>query len=142
MKKDNKKNSQMKIGGLADSCDVGVSTVLYYQRLGLLSEPPKPKNGGYRIYAESHVERLRQIRNAQAYGFTLNEIKTILFHHKDADCSSVRSLIEERLKAISTQIRALENSRKSLARLLASCDGKCSIGDCPLLKKLGLKNPR
>jgi MerR family mercuric resistance operon transcriptional regulator len=141
MRKNNKNNSQMKIGGLALSCDVGVSTVLYYQRLGLLPEPPKPKNGGYRIYAESHVERLRQIRNAQAYGFTLNEIKTIFFHHKNEDCASVRSLIEERLEAINTQIRTLGSSRKSLSGLLASCEGKCSNGDCPLFNKLGLKKP-
>jgi len=139
MKKNDKKKSPLKIGGLAASCDVGVSTVLYYQRLGLLSEPPKPNNGGYRIYAESHVERLRQIRNAQAFGFTLNEIKTLLSHHKDADCSSVRLLIEERLKAMTTQIRALQSSRKNLASLLASCDGKCSNGGCLLLKKLGFR---
>ena len=141
MKKVEKKNSQLKIGGLAASCEVGVSTVLYYQRLGLLSEPPKPKNGGYRTYAESHVERLRQIRNAQAYGFRLNEIKTILSHHKNADCASIRSLIEKRLKEMNTQIRTLESSREGLTSLLASCDGKCSNGDCQLFKKLGFKKP-
>ena len=129
------------IGGLADACDVGVSTVLYYQRLGLLPEPPKPKNGGYRVYGESHIERLQQIRNAQAYGFTLTEIKTIFLCHENKDCGSVRSLIETRLKDINAQIQTLGSSRKSLSNLLCACKGKCRNGDCPLFKELGFHKP-
>lgn len=131
----------MTIGGLADSCDVGVSTVLYYQRVGLLPEPPKPENGGYRVYAECHAERLRQIRNAQAYGFTLKEIGTIFNHRENDDCASAKTLIEKRIKAIQSQARKLEISRKNLISLAALCEGKCGNGDCPLFKKLGSKNP-
>jgi DNA-binding transcriptional MerR regulator len=137
----NKKSGHLTIGGLADTCDVGVSTVLYYQRIGLLPEPQKPKHGGFRVYDESHIERLWQIRNAQMYGFTLKEIESIFFHWENDDCQSVRSLITARITTIQKKVLVLKKSLKSLIKLVDCCDGACSDGDCPLFKKLrGKKN--
>ena len=135
-----KKNGHMTIEGLADSCDVSVSTVLYYQRLGLLPEPPKPKHGGFRVYDESHIVRLRQIRNAQTYGFTLKGIGSILYHLENENCAPVKSLIAERLKAIQSNIRTLKGSQKSLNSLDDCCNGKCCNGGCLILQKLSCQN--
>ena len=142
MEANNKKLNQAKltIGALAKNCDVGVTTVRYYQQIGLLPEPSKPKHGGYRVYDESHIERLCQIRNAQSYGFSLKEIESILDCRKNDDCKSVKSLIAERIAAIQDKALALKKSLKGLTNLACCCDGKHGKGACPLLKKLGKKD--
>src|SRR3954468_24758812 len=76
MVRDQAKNSDT-IGGLAKAAGVGVETIRYYQRRGLLTEPARPP-GEVRRYGEGDVKRLRFIRSAQAAGFTLNEISELL----------------------------------------------------------------
>ena len=104
----NLNRTKLTIGGLAKSCDVGVSTVRYYQQISLLSEPSKPKHGAYRIYDESHIERIRQIRNAQSHGFSLKEIESIFEHIKNDDCKSLKSLIAGRIAAIQDKALVLK----------------------------------
>ena len=70
--------NNLSIGKLAQAADVGVETVRYYQRRGLL-ETPSDKDG-MRRYAEGHVDRLRFIKRAQTVGFTLEEIADLLIY--------------------------------------------------------------
>lgn len=125
---------------MAESCNVGVTTVRYYQQIGLLTEPSKPKHGGYRVYDKSHIERLWQIRNAQSFGFSLKEIKKIFDYRKNDDCQSVKSLITERIVAITNKARVLKESVKYLTSLADCCDGKHDKGKCPLFQKLARKD--
>ncbi len=128
--------SGLTIAGLARAADVGVETVRYYQRRGLLETPDRPDGdgpaGGIRRYDGDDVRRLRFIRSAQAAGFTLEQIGELLALDATEDRASVRALATERLVALDTQIAALEKARASLRRLARECDSG-SAGPCPIL---------
>jgi MerR family mercuric resistance operon transcriptional regulator len=119
------------IGGLAKSAGVGVETVRYYQRRGLLLEPPRPP-GEIRRYGDDDLRRLRFIRRAQAAGFTLEQIGELLALDRTDDRVRVRELATERLAALDERIAELEQSRAALERLRSTCaSGK--KGPCPIL---------
>jgi MerR family mercuric resistance operon transcriptional regulator len=125
------KNSDT-IGGLAKTAGVGVETVRYYQRRGLLPEPARP-TGEVRRYSEEDVKRLKFIRSAQAAGFTLNEIKELLDLDAADDRARVRGLAQARVAALDDKITELREARDALAYLAATCAGKRG-GPCPILK--------
>lgn len=124
------KNSDT-IGGLAKAAGVGVETVRFYQRRGLLAEPARPA-GEVRRYAESDVRRLRFIRSAQAAGFTLNEIKELLDLDSSDDRARARALAQARVAAIDEKIAELRRARDALEALATACAGK-RRGPCPIL---------
>ena len=119
------------IGGLAKAAGVGVETVRYYQRRGLLQEPARPA-GEIRRYAESDVKRLRFIRSAQAAGFTLNEIKELLDLDAADDRARARELAAARVAALDEKIKEMQEAREALAQLATACAKKRS-GPCPIL---------
>ncbi len=124
------KNSDT-IGGLAKAAGVGVETVRYYQRRGLLPEPARPP-GEVRRYSDDDVRRLRFIRRAQAAGFTLEEIGELLALDRTDDRARVRELAAERLAALDTRIAELDRARAALERLRSACaSGK--KGPCPII---------
>lgn len=125
------KNSDT-IGGLANAAGVGVETVRYYQRRGLLPEPARPP-GEVRRYGDEDVKRLRFIRSAQAAGFTLNEIKELLDLDASDDRARVRELAQARVAAINAKIAELRDARDALAGLAAACATKRG-GPCPILE--------
>jgi MerR family mercuric resistance operon transcriptional regulator len=119
------------IGGLAKAAGVGVETVRYYQRRGLLPEPARPP-GEVRRYGDDDLRRLRFIRRAQAAGFTLEQIGELLALDRTDDRNRVRTLATERLAALDDRIAELEQSRAALERLRSTCaSGK--KGPCPIL---------
>lgn len=119
------------IGGLAKAAGVGVETVRYYQRRGLLPEPARPP-GEVRRYGDDDLRRLRFIRRAQAAGFTLEQIGELLALDRTDDRVRVRALATERLAALDDRIAELEQSRAALERLRSTCaSGK--KGPCPIL---------
>jgi MerR family transcriptional regulator, mercuric resistance operon regulatory protein len=122
------KNSDT-IGGLAKAAGVGVETVRYYQRRGLLPEPARPP-GEVRRYGEQDVRRLRFIRSAQAAGFTLNEIGELLA--LDAADDRARALAQARVAALDARIAQLQEARDALAGLATACASKRG-GPCPIL---------
>jgi MerR family transcriptional regulator, mercuric resistance operon regulatory protein len=124
------KNSDM-IGGLAAAAGVGVETVRYYQRRGLLPEPPRP-HGAVRRYGGEDVKRLRFIRSAQAAGFTLNEIKELLDLDASDDRARARALAQARVAALDERIEELRRAREALAALASACASK-GRGPCPIL---------
>ena len=124
------KNSDT-IGGLAKAAGVGVETVRYYQRRGLLPEPARPP-GEVRRYGGTDVKRLRFIRSAQAAGFTLNEIKELLDLNAADDRVRARQLAQARVAAIDAKIAELREARDALASLAGACARKRG-GPCPIL---------
>lgn len=124
--------STMTIAKFADSGGVGVETVRYYQRRGLLNEPARPR-GGIRRYGEDEIRRLRFIRQAQTAGFTLNEIARLLALHATDDRPQVLELACSRIAALDAQITAMQAARDALSRLADNC-GSGSSGPCPILK--------
>jgi MerR family mercuric resistance operon transcriptional regulator len=124
------KNSDT-IGGLAKAAGVGVETVRYYQRRGLLSEPARPP-GEVRRYGAEDEKRLRFIRSAQAAGFTLNEIKELIELDASDDRARARELAQARVAALDDKIAEIRRARDALAALATACasGGK---GPCPIL---------
>ena len=125
------KNSDT-IGGLARAAGVGVETVRYYQRRGLLPEPARPP-GEIRRYGEEDLRRLRFIRRAQAAGFTLEQIGELLALDRTDDRARVRELAQTRVAALDEKIADLKEARDALAGLASDCARKRG-GPCPILK--------
>ncbi|NIJ21256.1 MerR family mercuric resistance operon transcriptional regulator [Sphingomonas naasensis] len=125
------------IAGLAKAGDVGVETARYYQRRGLLPEPPRTGGsglgGGIRRYGSDDVRRLRFIRNAQTAGFTLEEIAELLALDATQDRARVRALATARIAALDSRIAELEAARAALGRLAAHCSAS-DRGPCPILE--------
>jgi MerR family mercuric resistance operon transcriptional regulator len=120
------------IGGLARAAGVGVETVRYYQRRGLLPEPARPP-GEVRRYSGEDVKRLKFIRSAQAAGFTLNEIGELIALDASDDRARARELAQARVAAIDEKIAELVEARDALAGLATDCARKRG-GPCPILK--------
>jgi MerR family mercuric resistance operon transcriptional regulator len=124
------KNSDT-IGGLAKAAGVGVETVRYYQRRGLLAEPARP-HGEVRRYGDEDLRRLRFIRSAQTAGFTLNEIKELLDLDASDDRARARQLASARVAELDAKIAELREAREALAGLASACANERS-GPCPIL---------
>ena len=124
------------IAGLAREGGVGVETVRYYQRRGLLETPERPEGsgstGGIRRYTADDVRRLRFIRSAQAAGFTLEQIGELVALDATDDRARARQLANERIAALDAKIQELKRVRASLQRLAHEC-GSSSEGPCPIL---------
>ena len=118
------------IGRLAASGGVGVETVRFYQRRGLLETPTRAD--GIRRYGSNDVRRLRFIRQAQGAGFTLEEIKELLDLDASEDRSRARELANARVHALDARIAELQRARDALRRLAREC-GSGSAGPCPIL---------
>ncbi len=125
------------IGQLARNAAVGVETVRFYERKGLLEEPDR-RPSGYRQYDEAVVDRLRFIRRAKELGFTLNEIKELLSLRIDpaTTCADVRQRAETKIVDIEDKMRSLRRMKKALLKLTESCSGRGPVDDCPILEAL------
>jgi MerR family transcriptional regulator, copper efflux regulator len=124
------------IGALARRAGVGIDTVRYYERTGLIA-PRTRLASGYRRYTELEVSRLRFIRRAQALGFTLKEVRELLSLSAQRDVARVKRSAQAKLQDVEERIAELEKVRKGLATLIAACPGHGRAADCPILKTLG-----
>jgi MerR family mercuric resistance operon transcriptional regulator len=118
------------IGGLAAAGSVGVETVRFYQRKGLLQTPTRQT--GIRRYGREDVRRLRFIKQAQTAGFTLAEVKELLELDAGEDRPRARELAAVRLEALAAKIAELRRARDALQRLAREC-AEGSTGRCPIL---------
>lgn len=127
--------SDLTISRAARKADVGVETIRFYERKGLIDQPLKPRGGGYRIYSEDTVKRIQFIRQAQELGFSLGEIRELLSLQADpqAECEDVRAQAEKKLAEVERKIEQLGAIRSALKDLIAACPrqglatGRCSI---------------
>lgn len=124
-------------GKLAKAADINVETLRYYEKRGLLPEPPRKKSG-YRVYPETAVDRLNFIKGAQALGFTLAEIHDLLNLRVDEQATThdVRLRAEEKLSEIDRKIMALQTMRTALHHLVEQCHGDGPTAECPILDAL------
>lgn len=124
----------MTIAGLAREGGVGVETVRFYQRRGLLEEPKVGgvAPGGVRRYGPEHVRKLRFIRSAQSAGFTLAEIGDLMALDATEDRDEARRLATVRLKALDARISELQRARAALKHLVSACRASAS-GPCPII---------
>lgn len=118
------------IGQLAAGGGVGVETIRFYQRKGLIATPAR--EGGIRRYGPEDLRRLRFIRQAQPAGFTLEEIRELLALDSGEDRGRARTLAVSRIEALDSKIAELGRARDALRRLAAEC-GQGGGGPCPIL---------
>lgn len=123
------------IGRLAAEADVGVETVRFYQRRGLLDTPSR--DGGVRRYGAQDLRRLHFIRQAQTAGFTLEEIKELLALDASEDRHRAHELANARVAALDEKIAELTRARDALKHLAHQC-GTGASGPCPILQAFGV----
>lgn len=120
------------IGDVADAAGVGVETVRYYERRGLVTQPERVA-GGYRRYGGGHVHRIRFIKRAQDLGFTLEEIESLLALEDGTDRRSIRRVASARLEEIRRRIADLQRIEHVLAHLLHKCEAHAKSPRCPII---------
>jgi len=122
------------IGRLAKAAGVGVETVRFYERQGLLAEPER-RSSGYRTYGEAAIARLQFIRRAKELGFTLNEIKSLLELRRDpgSTAADVRHQARQKIDEIDEKLRSLQQIRAALMRLVDECHGHGPLSECPIV---------
>lgn len=130
-------NEGMSIGWVAKSAGVNIQTVRYYERRSLL-EPAARLDSGYRVYREDAVRKLRFIKNAQALGFSLEEIARLLRLRvgRRVQCGQVKKQAAARLGIVREKIAALRAMEKVLDRLVRTCSARGTTGQCPILESL------
>lgn len=127
--------SSITIGEFAKLCGVGVETIRFYQRQGILNTPLLGKelsSGRIRRYGEQDISRLRFILAAKKAGFTLKEIKELLDLDAKNDRERVRSIAQHRITQLDSQIAELTDARESLHHLVNECR-KSNLSACPIL---------
>ena len=123
------------IGRLAKAAGVHVETVRYYQRRGLMDEPPKPL-GGQRRYPESAITVLGFIRRAQHLGFSLEEVKGLLALADGRNCSEARLMAERKQQVLRARIEQLESMAGQLESLIEACRKNKTRRKCPVIVAL------
>ena len=127
--------TELTIGKLAESAGVNIETIRYYQRRGLLDEPPKPL-GGHRHYAPEQAKRVRFIKRAQALGFTLDEVDALLTLDTACACNETRMLAVRKLGLIEQKMADLAAMRQALDGLVQQCDAGDGHTTCPIIDVL------
>lgn len=123
------------IAGVARGAGVGVETVRYYERRGLVPQPGRPM-GAIRRYGSEHVDRIRFIKRAQELGFTLDEIETLLELEDGTDRRSIRRIATARQEEIRGRIRDLKRMERILAHLLHECEEHGDAPRCPIIRAI------
>ena len=125
------------IGQVAKQADIGLETVRFYEREGLIENPPR-RPSGYRAYPPETVTRVRFIRTAKGLGFSLKEIAELLDLRVDPveSCASVKTIAGDKIADIDNRIRTLQRMRKALRKLVTACEARKATSDCPILESL------
>jgi MerR family mercuric resistance operon transcriptional regulator len=123
------------IGQLARAADTGVETIRYYERRGLMPEPPRAASG-YRRYPGEAVQRLRFIRRAKRLGFTLDEIVSLLQLQAGGQRADIKAIAEAKLTEIETRLVDLERMRATLHDVTCRCSGEGPVDGCPIIETL------
>jgi MerR family copper efflux transcriptional regulator len=127
----------LKSSEVAKRGGVNLETIRYYERRGLLPRPPRTP-AGYRTFDPEAVRRIRFIKQAQALGFSLKEIRELLSLRLDPrrSCGDVRARAEAKLANMEEKIRSLHAMKRTLARFIAACSGRGPVSGCPILEAL------
>ena len=123
------------IAGVADAARVGVETVRFYERRGLIAQPTK-KVGAYRRYGSGHVARIRFIKRAQELGFSLDEVHDLLKLQDGTDRRTIQKIAGRRLQEIRHRIADLKRMEKTLAHVLHACETEAGKPHCPIIEAM------
>jgi MerR family mercuric resistance operon transcriptional regulator len=132
--------NSMTIGQVAQKAGIGIETIRFYERKGLIEEPPR-KESGYRLYQEDVIDRLAFIQQAKSLGFTLAEIQELLSLKIRPEVTSgeIRKIAEAKLADIEDKIKMLKRMQRALKKLVAQCPGHGPANHCPILEALEKK---
>lgn len=128
---------QLTIYTAAKKAGIGVETIRYYQRIGLINEPEKPLSG-YRVYSEDAISRLCFIRRAKELGFSLAEISNLLALG-DGRCVETKELAIHKLELIKMKINDLQAIASTLESLIHSCEFHPDSQGCPIITAISQK---
>ncbi len=130
--------SEVTISKAARLAGVGVETIRFYERRGLIAQPLKPLNGGYRTYTSTIIERIRFVRQAQNLGFSLKEIDLLLGLRADPDssCHAVQTQAQEKLTEVERKIARLQDIGASLRQVIAACPSQGGLEECSIIAAL------
>lgn len=126
------------IGQVAKQCGVGVETIRFYEREGLLAQPSRPETG-FRKYPPDAARWVRFIQRSKALGFSLREIKELLSLRVDSTttCDTVKGRAEAKIAGIEQKIRHLQEMKRALVKLTVACRANRPTSECPILEALG-----
>lgn len=128
-------DTKLTIGKVAAAAEVNVETIRFYQRRGILAEPPK-KLGGLRYYDETAIERVRFVKRAQSLGFSLEEVVGLLELHAADVCAKTHDAAERKLAMVEDRIRDLQQIRATLKKLIGQCEDGIADVSCPIIESL------
>ena len=128
-------DESLTIAKVADAAAVGVETVRYYERRGLVLQPTR-KVGAYRRYHPEHIARIRFIKRAQELGFTLEEIESLLKLQDGTDRRAIQGIASRRLEQIRGRIADLRRMEKTLAHVLHECEAHSGRPRCPIIEAI------
>ena len=124
------------IGKAARAANLSIDTVRFYERSGLLKPPPRTA-GGYRLYRQDDIDRLRFIQRAKALGFTLEEIAQLLqLNDGKGRRRDVKSVAARRLEELDRKLAELMRIRHALAHLVQACNAEGPLAGCPIIAAL------
>ncbi|GAA4477867.1 MerR family transcriptional regulator [Gluconacetobacter asukensis] len=129
-----------RIGALAGRTGTNAATIRYYEEIGLLPRPDR-REGNQRCYGEDDVRRLTFIRRCRDFGFSIEQVRTLvsLVQDRSRSCMEARDLAQTHLSAVQVKLRELAALEKSLVQFVAACDAECAGGpgpDCCILDDL------
>lgn len=125
----------MQIGAVAKQCGIGVETVRFYEREGLIAKPHRSVSG-YRQYAGTVLQQIRFIQYAKSVGFSLKDIRELLKlkHTPGITCQQSRDKLLDKVAEIQQKITALEEMKATLLPLIDQCQPEGKLMDCPVLQ--------
>ena len=126
------------IGKLAKEAGVGVETVRFYERRGILDQPPKPPQG-YRTYSERDLVTIKYVKEAQGLSFSLDEVQSLFARAEGSGrgfCASVRAVARKKLSAVQKQIAELRRLEAKLEKFLVDCAANKGEKNCPILRQI------
>ena len=135
------KTTPFSIGQLAKHANCKVETVHYYEKTGLMPEPPRTE-GGHRIYALPHVKRLNFIRRSRELGFSIEQIRELLklIDEPDHSCGEVKAIAMLQVKNAQQKIDDLKRLKLALNKMVSQCkESGNAIDDCPIIDALYVK---
>jgi len=130
-----KPDDDMTIGRLAEETGVHLETIRYYQSLGLIPTPAKPR-GSVRRYGQGAVERVRFVKRAQGLGFSLDDVKLLMDLSVGEHCAETRSLAERKLHIVESKISELHLIEAALRKLIRACGAGSKGQGCPIIENL------
>lgn len=128
-------SNKMTISRYARAAGVGVETVRFYQREGLLSVPLTHEKG-YRVYNHNQLQQLRFIRCAQTAGFSLKEIKQLMQLDSIKERQEIQRITQQRLEKLTQKIIGLQAVARALKKLLTDCHRTKSQAACPIIETM------